>query len=466
MRINLIRATIHQYKCIETEQTFEIEKDVTLLMGKNEAGKTSVLEALAKANYFDSSDPKYAYNPTFDYPRIKKRNLDKAVGTPLAVTLHYHVAEELSAAIESEMHLPVEGIGFSRITNYHDKHQIINNAFEYQPKDFWEAYASKVDGNILKYQKKLAHIRNMEGFQEFTKNLSADTSPEEINSLENLDQYFENILQWENPINEYVFRKYLLPNIPKFMYYGDYHLLPSRVSLNRLLKEENLTEAEKTAKMFLKLADIDLDEVLNAQDFEAYKSEIEITQANMTKELLKYWRTNQNLRIEFEIIREETEHKKVDRKKSFLGYIGGKKAELATTYETFMEIRVQNLKKMVSLPLENRSRGFNWFFSFWVWFSAIEKENEDKTSPYIFLLDEPGLNLHSIAQKDLMRLIGKLSSNYQIMITAHSPFLMEEELSKVRCVVDKECGTCITTLSDEDDEETLSPVRFLMANEN
>ncbi|WP_170253823.1 AAA family ATPase [Acetobacterium paludosum] len=463
MRINLIRATIHQYKCIETEQTFEIEKDITLLMGKNEAGKTSVLEALAKSNYFDSCDSKYAYNPTFDYPRSNKRNLDKTVGSPLAVTLHYHVSAELQEEIKLEMLLPVEGIGFSRITNYLGKHQIIDNAFEYQPLAFWEAYASQVDGNILKYRKKLANIRHAEGFQDFMKIVLPDASVEEITSLENIERFFENPHEWDNPINEYVFRRYLQPDIPKFMYYGDYHLLPSRVSLNRLLKEENLTEAEKTAKMFLKLADIDLDEVLHAQDFETYKTEIEITQANMTKELLKYWRTNQNLRIEFEIIREEIDHENINKKKKFLGFIGRKNAEISPSFETFLEIRVQNLKKMVSLPLENRSRGFNWFFSFWVWFSAIEKDNS--ASPYIFLLDEPGLNLHSIAQKDLMRLIGKLSSNYQIMITAHSPFLMEEKLDKVRCVVDKECGTCITTLDDEDDEETLFPVRYLMVNE-
>ena len=46
--ITLKKATIYRYKCIENEQSFEIEPDVTVLVGMNESGKTSLLEALAK----------------------------------------------------------------------------------------------------------------------------------------------------------------------------------------------------------------------------------------------------------------------------------------------------------------------------------------------------------------------------------------------------------------------------------
>ena len=49
--IKLIKANIIRYKCIETEQSFDVEDDVTVLVGMNESGKTSILEALAKTQY-------------------------------------------------------------------------------------------------------------------------------------------------------------------------------------------------------------------------------------------------------------------------------------------------------------------------------------------------------------------------------------------------------------------------------
>ncbi|MCB1984077.1 MAG: AAA family ATPase [Burkholderiales bacterium] len=59
--IKLIEATVHKYKCIENDQTFEVDDKVTVLVGMNESGKTSILEALAKTNYFES-DEKFTFN--------------------------------------------------------------------------------------------------------------------------------------------------------------------------------------------------------------------------------------------------------------------------------------------------------------------------------------------------------------------------------------------------------------------
>ena len=43
--IRLLKATVHKYKCIEQEQSFAVEKDITVLVGMNESGKTSILES-------------------------------------------------------------------------------------------------------------------------------------------------------------------------------------------------------------------------------------------------------------------------------------------------------------------------------------------------------------------------------------------------------------------------------------
>ena len=50
--IKLKSVTIHKYKCIESDQSFEIRPDITILVGMNESGKTAILESIAKSNYF------------------------------------------------------------------------------------------------------------------------------------------------------------------------------------------------------------------------------------------------------------------------------------------------------------------------------------------------------------------------------------------------------------------------------
>ena len=54
--IRLVKATINRYKCIEKEQSFNVEDNITVLVGMNESGKTSILEALSKANYFEDEE--------------------------------------------------------------------------------------------------------------------------------------------------------------------------------------------------------------------------------------------------------------------------------------------------------------------------------------------------------------------------------------------------------------------------
>ena len=50
--ILLTAVEIHKYKCIEKHQRFDVDDRITVLVGKNESGKTAVLQAVAKTNYF------------------------------------------------------------------------------------------------------------------------------------------------------------------------------------------------------------------------------------------------------------------------------------------------------------------------------------------------------------------------------------------------------------------------------
>jgi hypothetical protein len=96
--------------------------------------------------------------------------------------------------------------------------------------------------------------------------------------------------------------------------------------------------------------------------------------------------------------------------------------------------RVRNNLHRISVPFSDRSAGFIWFFSFLIVFSQVRK----KRGNVIILLDEPALNLHGTAQKDLLRYIDeKLAPSHQVIYTTHSPFMVPaDHLASVRTVED------------------------------
>lgn len=437
--IRLTKAVIHKYKCIEKEQEIEIEPDVTVLVGMNESGKTSLLEALAKVNYFDQSDADYKFNMTHDYPRKQKKAAEKSRHPIEAVTLHYEIDSSLLDEISEDLGVEYAAVLFSYTKKYDNKSTV--GGVKVDLSEFVKSKLTSFHLDVQKYEDMFLNIKNNDDFNIQMKKLKDDGEKEEdIAVLKKLEVYFINEFKWANPVEEYVWRLYIRPSVPKFMYYDDYYMLPSRISIDKINEKESLNNSEKTGKALLELADIDVDSLVNADSYEDYKAELEATQEAISEELFKYWTTNNNLRILFDIDKIE----KSDRTGQHI-------------VDHILDIRVENLRNRVSLPLANRSKGFNWFFSFLVWFEKIQENNE---TPYILLLDEPGLNLHAMAQRDLLNFIESLSSEYQIIYTTHSPFMIEsDKLNRVRTVLEKEDGTHVSDCLQEKDPNTIFPLQ-------
>ena len=72
--------------------------------------------------------------------------------------------------------------------------------------------------------------------------------------------------------------------------------------------------------------------------------------------------------------------------------------------------------------LELRSTGLQWFLSFYLIF-LVESQEQHKDA--VLLLDEAGLTLHPLAQKDLAHFFEGLSEKNQIINTTHSPFIID-----------------------------------------
>lgn len=145
-----------------------------------------------------------------DYPRRKRRELTRAEKTPFATILTYEVTGELLEEIRKEMILLEQKATFSRMTDYAGAHQMIDNGFTYDFYAFWEAYASQKAPVLMELRKGLVALHTKEDFNRFFTKVSAVLGKPEQVALRETERFFENPHNWDNPINEYVFRTWLL----------------------------------------------------------------------------------------------------------------------------------------------------------------------------------------------------------------------------------------------------------------
>jgi len=112
----------------------------------------------------------------------------------------------------------------------------------------------------------------------------------------------------------------------------------------------------------------------------------------------------------------------------------------------------------VEIELEARSKGFQWFFSFYLVF-LVESEEGHKDA--ILLLDEPGMNLHPTAQQELLVFFERLAEKNQLVYTTHSPFLVDgEHIYRVRPVTEDNTGhSRISADTWPRDRETIFPLQ-------
>ena len=105
-----------------------------------------------------------------------------------------------------------------------------------------------------------------------------------------------------------------------------------------------------------------------------------------------------------------------------------------------------------------RSKGQQWYLSFYV--KIVSKLQEDK--PNIILIDEPGLYLHAKAQKDLLQVLLAHTNENPVVFSTHSPYLItEDNLENVRLIEKANLGTKILGkihAHPTADRETLTPI--------
>lgn len=223
--------------------------------------------------------------------------------------------------------------------------------------------------------------------------------------------------------------------LPKFVYYSNYGNLDSEIYLPHVV--QNLARKDIGAK-----------EAAKARTLRVLFSFVRL-QANEILELGKDFKdTNrQPTTIEIERIAEKKRERSIllqsasttlTQKFKEWWKQGGYRFRFEADGDHF-RIWVSDDRRPEEVELENRSTGLQWFLSFYLVF-LVESEGDHHDA--VLLLDEPGLSLHPLAQRDLSKFFDNLTRTNQIVYTTHSPFLVDaDRLDRVRKVYVSEDGT-------------------------
>lgn len=123
-------------------------------------------------------------------------------------------------------------------------------------------------------------------------------------------------------------------------------------------------------------------------------------------------------------------------------------------------LQVSDERNEFPIPFEERSQGFQWFFSFYLVFLV---ESEDQHLDSILLLDEPGLHLHPTLQQKLIDFFDRVAQKNQVLYSTHLPFLVDgDRLDRVRTIyLHRDTGKSVvsTDVRAGADHDTLFPIQ-------
>lgn len=443
--MRLISASVGPFRSISIVQDVNIDEKVTVLVGMNEAGKTIFLQALQKSRDAIGSS---RFEPVEDYPRkdlpgYLKRH-DKTPDT--VVNLMYRLTAEEVRALNAHISGSIKsGFEFSVIHKYDNNIQIDLHIDEspivrqFVDKSKLSSDAKRALKNVNSFRKVYDILNNID----ITDNDRIILS--QMKSRVDCSQW-PSVVAWEA-------YSWLKPRIPRFLYFSEYELLPSKINLADLKRRigsgssgsASIKPEYSAVQALLWMADISIDDFTNPDGYESLKAKLEGISINLTDQIMEFWKQNENLDVEVDINDDPNDDPPFNNGPN-------------------LYLRIKDRRhRGVSTPFRQRSRGFIWFFSFLVWFNSVQRQvgSDYGDASIILLLDEPGLSLHAKAQENLLDYIDQLAERHQVLYTTHSPFMVRSDrLKQVRVIEDqKNLGTVISDNVSGSDSRTLFPLQ-------
>lgn len=400
--MKLTHATVTNFRCVDDSTLFSIG-EITCLVGKNESGKTSVLHALERLNPINPKITKL--DKLRDYPRHKLTEFDE--DDEVART-EWTLGDDDVKAVED-----ILGSGAL-------KNRTVQVTKPYKAKTTWSVAIDEkaVIKTLLSEAACDTAERTLFSACKTTSDLktAADGVPEKSPRVAAL---LERINEFRDGDAMLASIDILHPRMPKFLYFASYDRMDGNVHLESVATRQQssqLTRSDEVFLAFLEYAGTSLSEIAKLTTYEAIKARVEAASIKISKQIFAYWSQNRHLKVEFSME-------------------PGRAGDPAPFNSgNVVRTRIHNKLHDMTVPFDDRSAGFTWFFSFLVMFSQVRK----KFGNVIILLDEPGLNLHGKAQADLVRFIyEQLKGKHQVLYTTHSPFMVpSEDLASVRTVED------------------------------
>lgn len=467
MRLKTV--SVQNYRSIIDSGEIDVERLKTILVGPNEAGKTVLLKAIQQLN---KPDDILGFDYLRDYPRSLLNDIQTGKIAPKDITVvtgHFELEESDKKLIPEEFHSCV----YKLYRNMDNKgyHSLINAPekiyFKDLKKDFLRLI-SHLDKQVDSDEEKPSELYNKltEDWSDY-KSISDDTSKALISFLEsnysNIEEGNEKEEERYEKLVELIKQnekatevlKILDKRTPVFILFNNFFKVKPIIHLEHLAQrvEQNILDDEyyDYGNLCLlkllgftprQLADIGNTPSPNRNDSDALKAyrdkldsrsyQLNAASVRLTDEIRKVWMPNPD--------RPEADKLKV------------------TADAQYLKVVVED-DIGVDIELDQRSEGFQWLVSFFVVFFS---EAEDKHENAILLLDEPGMSLHGLKQRDFRETITRLAETNQTLFTTHSPFLVgPDELDIVRVVElkNRKEGTKVHTTISSSDPAGLLPLQ-------
>lgn len=464
--MKLINFRVTNFRSVDDSDWIEVDT-VTSLIGTNESGKTNLLLPLWKLNPAKDGE----INSIADYPRKRYNEIRSMIKKPVFIQAHFELSETLSKKVADLTGSTIDDvrialvkrsfdgqyqIGFPKAEpkRYVEKADVLKILLEAKT-DIDKLTAGKteeglkndiinaldkalnqidsvsvdVDGEILINIKSILHDVNTENA------LKRSTIEPRFGQVVDLIDDMVAAVTKPHPQEYEEARKLVLDNLPVFVYYSNYGNLDSEIYLPHVIdnmSRENLGNREeakaRTLKVLFEFVKLNPKEILDlGRDFpiqNVQPTELQIKEIAEKKK-------------ERDILLQSASTELTQKFQAWW-----KQGEYRFRFQAdgdHFRIWVSDDKRPEEIELEGRSTGLQWFLSFYLIFLV---ESVDSHEGAILLLDEPGMTLHPIAQRNLSDFFANLSQTNQLIYTTHSPFLVDPDyLDRVKAVYIDDDGT-------------------------
>ena len=483
--LKALRFRVENFRNIDDSGWIPLEK-VTAFVGRNESGKTTLLKALHK---FNPATPE-PYNPQREFPRERyTREFKNGSDWPVC-SIAFSFGTEIKQRFQSilgKVELPQEAI----CTRYYDGSIAIEfvlalrcvpiesapilaaiktfasaarriKTSEPEKEEQTQKLRTDLATWASSWQEKLTchndlhSAAGVELLSALRKESDSHSNPDTADIIEELQSVIEPALieAKKAPVDGQL-AEIIEEKLPVFIYFDDYGVLDSAIYLPNFLNDLKRAPDDpriRTVNAMFKHVGLTAQEITTLGAEKAQQARIQGQQP--TDEMIAHDQRQKEARAI------KLNSASLDITNRFNGWYGQRRhtIDYQADGDYFRIWIADDRRPGVKIELEGRSKGFQWFFSFYLIF-LVESEEGHKDA--ILLLDEPGLHLHPTAQQELITFFESLSDLNQLIYTTHSPFLIDgENIHRVRPVTEDQSGHSHVSIDGwPKDRETIFPLQ-------